>query len=87
MHGDGEALMHSGVYREIDRPAKLVFTWISLGTHFRESVVTAEFHERENGTDAVVTHEGLPGEGAAQAHKEGWIGVLARLEAFAQQSS
>ena len=80
MHGDGNALIHSGVYREIDRPRRLVFTWISAGTHFRESVVRVGFEARGEETEVVVTHEGLPDAGAEQSHQEGWTAVLGRLE-------
>jgi uncharacterized protein YndB with AHSA1/START domain len=82
MHGEGNALIHSGTYREIDRPNRLVFTWISAGTHFRESVVTVEFEAREQGTDVVVTHAMLPDAGAEASHTEGWTAVLGKLEAL-----
>ncbi|MEO7521194.1 MAG: SRPBCC family protein [Gemmatimonas sp.] len=80
MHGDGNALMHSGVYREIDPPRRIIFTWISLGTHFRESVVTVAFAVNGAATDVVVTHDGLPDAGAEVAHRDGWTAVLERLD-------
>jgi uncharacterized protein YndB with AHSA1/START domain len=87
MHGDGNALIHSGVYREIDRPRRLVFTWISAGTHFRESVVRVGFEARGEETEVVVTHEGLPDAGAEQSHAEGWTAVLGRLGTFSRPAA
>ena len=44
---DGEAeILHTGTYREIDRPRRLVFTWSSPVTGFRDTVVTVTFEAR-----------------------------------------
>jgi uncharacterized protein YndB with AHSA1/START domain len=75
---------HSGVYRVINRPRQLVFTWISRGTEHRESLVTVDFIARGAATEVVVTHEQLP-EGAAPSHAEGWTGALARLKTACEQ--
>ena len=41
MVDDESAIVHTGTYREIDRPRRLVFTWSSPATWFRNSIVTA----------------------------------------------
>src|SRR5438067_10143238 len=42
MHIDGTDMVHTGTYREVTPPEKLVFTWVSRHTHYRESLVTIE---------------------------------------------
>jgi uncharacterized protein YndB with AHSA1/START domain len=71
-----------GVYREIDAPRKLVYTWDWKEEEFRvgETVVTVEFRPASQGTDVVLTHELFPAPEATKAHEEGWISCLNRLE-------
>jgi uncharacterized protein YndB with AHSA1/START domain len=76
-----DTILHSGEYRVIDRPRRLVFTWISPSTEQRESLVTVEFHPRgEHITEIVVTHEHLPGDAETLAsHTDGWTEAIERL--------
>jgi uncharacterized protein YndB with AHSA1/START domain len=67
---DGGPIEHTGEYRELDRPRRLVFTWISEYTD-GESVVTVELAPDPAGTQLVLTHGGLPAE-ARDGHAEGW---------------
>ena len=67
---DGGPIEHTGEYRELDRPNRLVFTWISQYTD-RESVVTVDLSPDPAGTRLVLTHEGLPAQ-ARDGHAEGW---------------
>ena len=79
-HGRGNA-DHSGNYLVIDRPSKLEFTWVSGSTDGRETTVTIELSEREDGTtDLVLTHRGLPLR-AAGAHEDGWGAIVENLNA------
>ncbi len=71
-------LKHSGEYREVDRPNRLVFTWhadwIPGG-----SVVSVDFLAREGGTEVILRHEGLPDSDSAKNHAVGWTKILERL--------
>jgi uncharacterized protein YndB with AHSA1/START domain len=78
MQGDQTTHPHHGIYQLIDRPRRLVFTWISNATAGRETLVTVDFHPRGESTEVVITHERLP-EGASESHTEGWTSALARL--------
>ena len=71
----------SGVYREIDPPRKLIYTWQWESIPgFPETLVTVEFRPRANGgTDVVLTHEGLPDENARTRHEHGWVLSLDKL--------
>jgi uncharacterized protein YndB with AHSA1/START domain len=86
MRSATETYPHTGVYRVIDRPRRLVFTWRSRGTEQKDSLVTVDFIVRGAGTEVVVTHEQLP-EGARPSHNDGWTSALARLEEACQQGS
>lgn len=86
MHGSGDALMHSGVYREVDRPSRLVFTWISLGTHYRETIVTVTFEAQGDDTVVVVKHDGLPDLIAERSHAEAWTMLLEKLDTWSVAS-
>jgi uncharacterized protein YndB with AHSA1/START domain len=78
MHADGEDLPHSGRYVVIDRPRRLVFTWVSHATEFRLSLVTVEFTPVDGGTRLDITHEGLS-EAMQGPHTGGWTAILEKL--------
>ena len=71
----------SGVYREIKRPAKLVYTWSwEPKKDFGESVVTVDFLDKEGFTEVQITHDRLPNGEAREKHSHGWNGCLDKLE-------
>jgi len=78
MEGDQTTHPHHGVYQLIDRPRRLVFTWVSNATEGRETRVTVDFRPHGESTEVVVTHERLP-DAASASHTEGWTSALARL--------
>lgn len=81
---DGAEHRVIGVYREVDPPRKLVYTWgwEGEGDHtVKDSVVTLEFHERGDATEVVLTHTGILDEQERSKHEEGWTAILDKLEA------
>lgn len=84
MRGPADSFPHTGVYRIIDRPRRLVFTWHSKGTEQKETLVTVDFITRGASTEVVVTHEQLP-ESARPSHANGWTSGLERLDEACQQ--
>ena len=60
-------------------PSLLSFTWISAATDLRPTIVTVELHERDGGTELVLTHRRLPAEGV-DAHRRGWTDIVRLLE-------
>jgi len=69
-----------GVYREIDPPSKLVFTWSSeCWDQGAETLVTIELFAVGNETELVLTHERFLSEEARDSHRQGWTGVLESL--------
>lgn len=79
MQGESGAIPHSGVYRLLDRPKRLVFTWHSPHTGPNETLVTVDFIKAAQGTEVVVTHELLPDD-ARPAHSRGWTSGLEHLD-------
>lgn len=77
---EGETHTVIGIYREIQPPEKLVFSWAWEGwPEAQETLVTVEFHERGGQTELVLTHERFPDEAIRDKHGEGWNGCLDRL--------
>jgi uncharacterized protein YndB with AHSA1/START domain len=80
---DGTAYRMYGVYREVQPPEKLVFTWSSETEGFQDSVVSVDFRALgESGfTEVTLRHERLP-EAVREDHRDGWtscLGTLAEL--------
>ena len=72
-----------GVYREIDRPNRLVYTWAwDEHPEHGESLITVEFAAVEGGTEVTMTQSGLPTDKSATEHESGWTSCLSRLEAL-----
>jgi len=79
MLGEGSVHPHTGEYLQIDRPKKLVFTWLSKGTAMATSTVTIELAPAPGGkTDLTLTHVGLP-EQQAEGHAGGWTRIVELL--------
>lgn len=89
MHSEHGTHSHTGEYREIVRPEKLVFTWSSINTQYKETLVTVELIQHGQQTELVLTHEGLPDKKAQEMHSLGWSSILDKLaiQNFTQGSS
>jgi uncharacterized protein YndB with AHSA1/START domain len=71
---------HTGEYRAVDPPRRLVFTWHSPVTGPGGSLVTIELSPQAGGTRLVLTHEQLPSDDIAARHDQGWTSILGKLE-------
>lgn len=70
---------HTGEYRVIEPPSKLVFTWISKSTDLRPTLVTVEFLERGDECELILTRERLPSPEALRRHEGGWAQIIDTL--------
>ena len=84
MQGQSGPIVHQGVYRRIDRPRRLVFTWASPGTELRDTLVTVDFVRVGKRTEVIITHERLP-ESAKPSHSFGWSRSLEHLDQVCAQ--
>ena len=77
----GDAHTVGGVYREVQRPERLVYTWAWEGdsSESSETVVTVEFTDRDGATDVVLAHEGFSSDESRGMHEHGWVAVLENL--------
>jgi uncharacterized protein YndB with AHSA1/START domain len=76
---DGAEHSAVGVYREIDPPKKLVFTWSWEGGDMNDTLVTIEFLERGSATELVLTHELFPNDTVRANHEAGWNAAFEKL--------
>ena len=81
---EGNEFNTVGVYREIDRPRRLVYTWRWQEKEHDagETLVTVEFKDAGGSTEVVLTHDLFPDDKARDSHEEGWTSCLSRLEAL-----
>lgn len=73
-----------GIYKELDAPARLAFTWQweqddgSLGA---EMLIELDFLDRNDGTDLVLTQTRFPDDDSRDQHRGGWTGAFESLAA------
>jgi uncharacterized protein YndB with AHSA1/START domain len=79
MRDETKDFVHTGTYREIDPPQRLVFTWRSSGTYDQETLVTVELHAQGKMTALELTHALLPDGDAVEKHERGWQSILEKL--------
>ena len=84
MQGQDGAYVTKGLYRVIERPRRLVFTWVSGPAENKETLVTVDFVRVDQRTEVIVTHEQLP-ESAMPSHRNGWTSGLEHLDEACQQ--
>jgi len=75
---DGKEYKHTGEYKVIAPPEKLVFTWNS--DFAQDTVVTVYFRGVAGGTEITLEHEFLPTPEAREDHRKGWTICLGNLE-------
>ena len=82
MRDETKDLAHTGEYREITSPRRLVFTWRSSATYNQETLVTIELHPKGNETELVLTHERLLDASSAEKHEGGWQDAVRKLAVY-----
>ncbi len=79
MHFEGQKLPHTGKYLVIDRPHKLVFTWMSHAS-IEGSTVTLNFKKLDDKkTNISLTHIKFIDAEARSNHEGGWEHILKTL--------
>jgi uncharacterized protein YndB with AHSA1/START domain len=77
----------SGIYREIEPPHFLSFTWAwtTDGKRGHETVVTVELHARGKTTEMVFTQETFDSVDARDNHNKGWTSSFECLDDFLKE--
>jgi uncharacterized protein YndB with AHSA1/START domain len=75
---DGEDVVHTGAYEEIDRPRRLVFTFAVPTYSSVVTQVTIEIVPLDSGCELTLTNEGVLKE-YEEGATQGWSRILATL--------
>jgi len=81
----GERMLVGGVYRVIERPTRLVFTWLIEPPDVHagiESQVTVMLSPARNGTELLIRHDRFGRKDANDRHAQGWNGAMENLSAL-----
>jgi len=79
MTGPGVEVVNTGEFLILDRPSKLVFTWVSTRWNEQETLVTIELHSYAKDCELVLTHERFPREHSTEQLTGGWGEILEKL--------
>ena len=80
----GKPLKVEGVYRIIQRPRVLAFTWLpSWDKQATETLVRFDLYEQNGFTTVRLTHSGFASE-SSRARHQGWPQILGWLKAYAE---
>jgi uncharacterized protein YndB with AHSA1/START domain len=81
----GDPFVLGGTYREVEPPARLVYTWrweTGPAADGSESLVTVEFRDRGRQTELVLTHSEFPASHGPAPYQMGWEGGLVKFESL-----
>ncbi len=81
---DGRELWQGGEFREVEAPARLVFTfsWDEEGERGQETLVTITFTEQDGGTLMDFRQAPFQSVGERDSHRHGWGSMFDRFDAF-----
>jgi len=89
----GDPFVVAGTYREVDPPARLVYTWrweTGPAADGSESLVTVEFRDAASDpprTELVLTHTEFPASHGPAPYQMGWEGGLDKFERLFEGSA
>jgi uncharacterized protein YndB with AHSA1/START domain len=84
---DGSGLATSGIYRVVEPPRRLAFTWAwedASGARGHESEVSVSFEPAPGGTRVVLVQQRFETRQARDNHDRGWSGSLDRIGRIAE---
>jgi uncharacterized protein YndB with AHSA1/START domain len=79
---DGSEIPVSGVFKTIEAPQRLAFTWGRDGDPERQSLVTLTFKDLAGRTELTLRQEGLGTVENRDAHGAGWSSALNKLVGY-----
>lgn len=69
-----------GVFREIEKSHRIVFTWGRAGDALSQSVITVMLNAINERTELTLQHTGLSSIESRNDHERGWNGTFNKLE-------
>jgi uncharacterized protein YndB with AHSA1/START domain len=84
MTGGGRIVV-AGIFKVIDRPRTLSFTWGAEGDPSRQSFITLNFTELEGKTELTLRQEGLGTASNRDEHERGWNSTLNKLSLYLER--
>ena len=78
----GDTIPVAGIFKVIDRPNTLVFSWGWDGDPSRESLLTLTFARKGNRTELTLRQEGLGSVENRDSHDKGWNSALNKLDQY-----
>lgn len=79
---DGNRIGVAGVFRLIDRPRALQFTWGAEGDASRQSTITLNLVDLGGKTELKLRQQGAGNAGSRDAHADGWRRAFDKLDLF-----
>jgi uncharacterized protein YndB with AHSA1/START domain len=79
---DGREIPVAGIFKTIDAPRTLVFTWGAENDPTRQSLITLTFREKAGKTELTLRQEGLASVSNRDDHVRGWNSALNKLVAY-----
>ena len=80
---EGSSFIVGGHYRQLQRPARLVYTWQWEGEASpmpgTQTLIEIDFVEKDGGTELRMKHSGFPSESLRDAHVHGWSSCFNKL--------
>jgi uncharacterized protein YndB with AHSA1/START domain len=87
---DGKAHVAIGEYKDVQRPARLAFTWDweDEASRVGDTLVTVELNAvGDDVTEVVLTHERFADAARAAGHESGWTQLLRLLDRATQETA
>ncbi len=80
---DDHVIPVAGIYREIEKPARIVFTWGRADDDIsRHSLITVTLKNSDEKTVLTLWHDGLVTPESRDAHGRGWNETFDKLERY-----
>jgi uncharacterized protein YndB with AHSA1/START domain len=85
MRNASQSFEHNGEFKIVERPSRLVFSWIGKHLDERITLVTVEFVPiSSTETELVLTHQYIPKREGLDAYQKGWTRIAELLERHLQ---
>lgn len=81
----GISIPVAGIYREVERPARIVFNWGRADEPARSTLISITLATLDGKTAITLRHEGLESAASRDSHTQGWNDALDKLAVYLAQ--